>query len=270
MNTVIDLLGRYKYVAMFAVLLACGLGLPLPEEVTLISSGLAVGWEQADFFLASTVCIAGILAGDAFIFGLGRTVGPHLLGSRFMKLLLPERRQKRVGKFFGAHGNKTVFFARFFAGLRIGVYFYAGQHGMKWWKFLIFDLMGAVISGPTSVWIGKFAASQIADPHEARHFATHLLHRGQHWLYTGIGLLVVVMLIHALYNRRRDRLLANGRGTGKLTGVSLSASVIAVPSLAVPAANTDDVPQPMAAMAEPAVVMPASESHASPLPQDAP
>jgi membrane protein DedA with SNARE-associated domain len=267
MNTVIDLLGRYKYIAMFAVLLACGLGLPLPEEFTLISSGLAVGWEQADFFLASAVCVAGILAGDALIFGLGRTVGPRLLGSRFMKLVLPERRQKRVGKFFGKHGNKTVFFARFFAGLRIGVYFYAGQHGMKWWKFLIFDLMGALISGPTSIWVGKFAASQIADPHEARHFATHLLHKGQHWLYTGVGLLVVVMLIDALYNRRRDRLLANRRGSGKQPTVPVSAPVIAVPSLSVPAANTDDVRQQVVASA---AVMPASEPRQSTPSPDAP
>lgn len=239
MNTVLDLLGRYKYLAMFSVLVACGLGLPLPEEVTLISSGLAVGWAQADFYLASVVCVLGILAGDAIVFGLGRMVGPRLLGSRLMRFLLPERRQKRVGQFFGKHGNKTVFVARFFAGLRIGVYFYAGQHGMKWWKFLLFDLAGALISGPTSIWVGKFAASQIADPIHARRAATHLLHKGQHWMYTGVALLVVVMLIHALYNRRRDRLLAQGRATARAGAVVLTPSVIPVPSLSVPAANTD-------------------------------
>ena len=36
-------LARYKYLAMFGVLLLCGIGLPVPEEVTLILSGLAVG-----------------------------------------------------------------------------------------------------------------------------------------------------------------------------------------------------------------------------------
>jgi membrane protein DedA with SNARE-associated domain len=250
MNTILDLLGRYKYIAMFTVLVTCGLGLPLPEEVTLISSGLAVGWEQADFILASLVCVAGILAGDSIVFGVGRMVGPHLLNSRVMKLVLPDRRQKRVTKFFGKHGNKTVFFARFFAGLRIGVYFYAGQHGMKWWKFLLFDLMGALISGPTSIWVGKFAASRIADPHEARQFATHLIHRGQHWLYTGIGLLVVVMLIHMLLNRRRDRLIASGRITARQPAVVVPTPVIVVPSLSVPAANSDNVAVPVESLAE--------------------
>lgn len=246
MNTVLNLLGRYQYVAMFGVLLLCGLGLPLPEEVTLISAGLAVGWEQADFVLASLVCVAGILAGDAVVFGLGRTVGPRLLGSRLMRFVLPERRQKRVAEFFGKHGNKTVFFARFFAGLRIGVYFYAGQHGMKWWKFLLFDLAGALISGPTSIWVGKFAASRIADPSEARWFATHLLHRGQHWIYTGIGLLLVLMLVHMLYNRRRDRILASARLTGRQPAVVMP---IVVPSISLPAANTDGVAVAVASLA---------------------
>ena len=216
MSTVLALLGRYEYVAMFAVLLLCGVGLPLPEEVTLLAAGLAVGWEQADFWLASAVCVAGILAGDAVIFFMGRRFGSQILAARITKFVLPERRQKRVAKYFVSHGNKTVFFARFFAGLRIGVYFYAGQHGIRWSRFLLFDLMGALISGPTSIWVGKFAASRIADPNEARQFATHLLHKGQHWLYIGVALLVVLMLAESLYNRRRDRLLnGNGRRTGE-------------------------------------------------------
>jgi membrane protein DedA with SNARE-associated domain len=115
-----------------------------------------------------------------------------------------------VAKFFAAHGTKTVFFARFFAGLRIGVYFYAGQHGMRFASFILLDLAGAVISGPTSIWVGRFAATKLADPVAARHYATHLLHRGQHWLYLGIGVLVALMVADSLYNRIRDRRLANG------------------------------------------------------------
>ncbi len=235
MNTVLDLLGRYKYVAMFSVLFLCGLGLPLPEEVTLIASGMAVGWAQADFVVASAVCVLGILAGDMVVFGLGRWFGQPLLATRFMRFVLPQKRQDRVSRFFRHHGSKTVFFARFFAGLRIGVYFYAGQHGMKLWRFLAFDLAGALISGPTSIWVGKFAASQIADPHEASRFAARMLHRGQSWIYMAVGLLIVVMLVHALYNRRRDRLLNASRRAINIP------PVIAMPSLQVPAANSDSV-----------------------------
>jgi membrane protein DedA with SNARE-associated domain len=210
MNTVLALVSEYKYVAMFCVLLLCGLGLPLPEEVTLISSGLAVGWGVADFWIASATCVCGILAGDCVVFFAGRHLGGRLLDSRIMRFLVPQRRQKRVAKFFAKHGTKTVFFARFFAGLRIGVYFYAGQHGTRFLTFILLDLAGAVISGPTSIWVGKFAAHKIADPALAHRYAADLLHRGQQWLYLAIGLLVATMIAHAVYNRIRDRRLANG------------------------------------------------------------
>src|SRR5262245_61181055 len=148
LDNLLGLLGRFKYAAMFGILFFCGLGLPVPEEVTLIGSGLAVGWDKADFWLASVACVAGILAGDSIVFALGRYRGKWFLSSRPMRWLLTESRQQRIWKLFARHGNAAVFFTRFIAGLRIGVYAYAGQHGMAWARFLFLDLCGALISGP--------------------------------------------------------------------------------------------------------------------------
>lgn len=205
LDTISDLLSRYKYAAMFAILVLCGLGLPLPEEVTLLASGLAVGWRRADFLMASVACVAGILVGDSVIFALGRYWGRSFLASRPMRLLLPPRRQVKVQKLFAKHGAKTVFFARFVAGVRIGVYAYAGQHGMAWSRFFLLDLIGALISGPTSIWIGKFAAERLADPEDAAALAEHVLKQGQLWIYVGIGALIVLGALHWLWGRRGSR-----------------------------------------------------------------
>lgn len=190
---------------MFGVLILCGLGLPIPEEFTLLAGGLAVGWGHADFWLTSAACVLGILAGDSVIFALGRYLGRPFLAWKPMRWLLPARRQVRVQRLFAKHGSKAVFFARFFVGVRIGVYAYAGQHGMRWSRFLFLDLLGALISAPTSIWIGKFAAENIADPEEAQQFAMTLMKRGEHWLYLAIAVLVLVVVMHWLWNRRRDR-----------------------------------------------------------------
>jgi len=205
LNSIQDLLYRYKYAAMFSILVLCGLGLPLPEEVTLLASGLAVGWRQADWFLASAACVSGILVGDSVVFALGRYWGKPFLASRPMRFLLPPRRQVKVQKLFAKHGVKTVFFARFFAGVRLGVYAYAGQHGMAWTRFILLDLVGALISAPASIWIGKFAAEKLADPDEARAFAEHVLKQGQVWIYIGIGLLIALGVLHWLWGRWASR-----------------------------------------------------------------
>lgn len=211
LDTLLEFLASYKYLAMFGTLVLCGLGLPLPEEVTLIASGLAVGWKQADFLLSCMACVAGILAGDSIVFGLGRYWGRHFLAWKPMRWLLPARRQVKVQRMFAKHGTKTVFFARFFVGIRIGVYAYAGRHGMKWTRFLLLDLLGALISGPVSIWVGKFAAERLADPGEAREMAEYILQQGHHWLYAGLGIIGLLVAVHWLWSHRGER-RKRGRG----------------------------------------------------------
>jgi membrane protein DedA with SNARE-associated domain len=122
-----------------------------------------------------------------------------------MRWLLPEGRQRKVEGLFARHGSKTVFVARFFVGVRIGVYAYAGQHGMRWWRFLLLDLLGAMISGPTSIFVGKFAAEKLADPAQAEAYARHLLEKGHQGIYVVLGGLLVLGLAHWLWTKRSER-----------------------------------------------------------------
>lgn len=205
MDLVLDWLTDLRYLAMFGILFLCGVGLPVPEEVTLVGSGLLVGWGDANFWLASVTCVAGILAGDAIIFGMGHHFGQKFLQSRPMRLLLTHRRQLKVAKFFVKHGSKAVFFARFFAGVRIGVYAYAGSQRMSWPKFLLLDLLGALISGPTSIFIGKIVALKVAsDKDEAAEKALRLVREFGHWLLAAAILLIAAYIVFLIVRRKRE------------------------------------------------------------------
>ncbi len=145
---------EHGYLAVFVVLMLCGLGLPIPEELTLIAAGLVVYREQADLLLMILVTIVGILGGDSLLLFLGRRFGPSLLARPLFRKLLHADRMVRVQKQFDRHGVKAVFFARFFAGIRPCVYFTAGTLGMRYRTFLLLDLAGALLSAPISVWLG--------------------------------------------------------------------------------------------------------------------
>ena len=200
----IDWLTQYQYLAMFGVLFLCGVGLPIPEEVTLIGSGVIVGFGLANFWLASLVCILAILIGDSIIFFTGRKLGQSFPDSWFIRAI----NNKKVHRQFEKHGNKAVFFARFLAGVRIGVYGYAGQHGMRWPKFIFLDLLGALISGPTSVFFGWWAAKTLAPgetPEAALEKAMELFEEYKPVVLLVIAGLVAIIVLYAIYKTRRYR-----------------------------------------------------------------
>ena len=201
---ILEWLEQYQYLAMFGILFLCGIGLPIPEEVTLIGSGVVVGFGSADFWIASAVCVTAILIGDSIIFFTGRKLGQSFPDSWFIRAI----NNKKVHRHFARHGNKAVFFARFLAGVRIGVYGYAGQHGMRWAKFIFLDLLGALISGPTSIFFGMWAAQKLAPgetPKDALEKAMGLFEEYKPIVLLVIGSLVALIIIYAIYKTRRYR-----------------------------------------------------------------
>ena len=81
---VVEILQSYKSLAMFGVLFLCGLGLPVPEEITLLASGLAVALYPA------AAIGTGLLVGspDAFtgLVGFGAEVVGALGRNRLLTL----------------------------------------------------------------------------------------------------------------------------------------------------------------------------------------
>lgn len=152
---------EYGYFAVFGVLVLCGLGLPLPEELTLIAAGVVVYEGRAHLGVMTVVAVFGILAGDSLLFALGRRYGPHLLQRRLFSRLLHAERMSKVRRQFDLHGVKAVFFARFFAGIRAPVYFTAGTLGMRYRSFAALDLLGALLSAPISVWLGYHFGAEL-------------------------------------------------------------------------------------------------------------
>jgi membrane protein DedA with SNARE-associated domain len=152
---------EHSYLAVFGVLLLCGLGLPLPEEITLIAAGVAVYEGRAELVPMMVVTVVGILVGDSILFYFGRRYGPNLLLKPFVARLLHVDRMNKVRREFERHGTKSVFFGRFFAGIRGLVFFTAGTLGMRFRTFLLLDLLGALLSAPISVWLGCHFGAEI-------------------------------------------------------------------------------------------------------------
>lgn len=161
MSIIINLLekltpyGSYAYLIMFLILLACGFGFPMPEDVVLITGGILSARGVVDFWITFLVTMIGVLAGDGIVFTIGYRFGPNIKQTKFFKKLINENREKKIKSWFDKYGDKVIFFARFAPGLRTPLFLTAGSYRVSYWKFFTLDGLAALISVPVWIYIGK-------------------------------------------------------------------------------------------------------------------
>lgn len=152
---------HFTYAGLLLVLVLCGLGLPVPEELPLLTGGFLVYRGITQYPATLVVSFVGVLAGDNSLFFLGRRFGTEVLG--FLGFMRPRTvpRIEQLMRFMDRHGNMAIFYARFLAGVRALVYLTAGSTGVSPRRFIVYDALGALISVPLAVSIGYFFGNQI-------------------------------------------------------------------------------------------------------------
>jgi membrane protein DedA with SNARE-associated domain len=136
---------------MIGMFLACALGVPVPEEVTLISAGVLVSTKQPHLTLAAVSGLSGILISDATLYFLGRYFGPRVFELPLFRTVLTEPRVKWAESRIRRYGPLVCFVGRFLPGLRIAIFTTSGALGLKPQVFLLIDALAAVII--VSLWI---------------------------------------------------------------------------------------------------------------------
>lgn len=153
-------IAQYGYWGPFVVLILCGFGLPLPEEVSLIGAGLLI-YEGHDYWTMLAICIAGVLVGDSVPYTVGRVFGEDALRLRRVRRMLHPRRFRRLERRFQEHRNWAIFSCRFFPGIRWPSYFLAGSMRMSVGRWLTLDLAGALIQVPLALYLGLVFGANI-------------------------------------------------------------------------------------------------------------
>lgn len=147
----------------FLVLLLCGLGLPVPEDIVLVSAGALGEIDGRTWMEVSALMYAGVMLGDSTIFLAGRFFGARLRGSRWFQRYFSEKKQAKVEDLFDRYHSWVLFVGRFLPGLRAPIFFTAGSTRVKFWKFFFFDGLAALISVPFFVWLGHWLWREFKD-----------------------------------------------------------------------------------------------------------
>jgi len=157
----ISITGNLILLIPFLVLILCGLGLPLPEDIVLIFSGFIIYNGYGSLWAGIALGYLGIIIGDSIIYFLGKKSGIKILKNKFFSKFLTKERIKKAKQFTKEHGKKTIFIGRFLPGLRTALFFSCGLLKFKYRTFFIIDSLAAILSAPIFVILGYLFGDKI-------------------------------------------------------------------------------------------------------------
>ncbi len=188
-----NLLSQGLYPMVVIVLVLCGLGVPFPEEAVFLTAGYVGSKHDANLWILCACGIVGILLGDSIPYWVGRKYGLKVIKRRPFSWFMSEKGIEKTRGFFGKHGSKAVFCGRFVAGLRMPTFFMSGSMGVSYVSFLLWDLLGAMISCPTSIYLAFHYGKK----------AEEMLRESKGFLFAGIGLVVLYIVYHVWSHREK-------------------------------------------------------------------
>lgn len=186
--------GKWSYLGLFLILIAAGLGVPLPEDIPLIASGWLVYRGEGNLYLMMLTGLAGVMVGDSLLFNMGRRYGDHVLEHRWLRRIAKPWLLDKARHQYARHGWKILFAARFMPGLRSVLFLTAGAFRVPYWLFLSVDGFAALISVPLWVLAGWHFGSRVEKLIKDARLATMII----------VGGLVACLIVWAIYEYRHN------------------------------------------------------------------
>jgi membrane protein DedA with SNARE-associated domain/rhodanese-related sulfurtransferase len=146
----------YGYLLLFAWVLVEQLGVPLPAMPVLLAAGALSAEHEISFSLALLAGLSASLLADSVWFLVGRRYGHHVLRILCKLSLEPTICVRRTQDSFGRRRDVTLMIAKFVPGLATLAPPVAGQNGMKFGRFLLFDGIGATLWLSALLAAGRF------------------------------------------------------------------------------------------------------------------
>lgn len=150
-------LGNWLFFSLAFIESAPFVGVFIPGA-TLISIGGFLAYQDFlnawDIIFFATI---GAILGDFFSYSMGRWGGKLVKNNKFINNSILRHGES----FFKQHGNKSVFWGRFFGPVRAIIPFIAGLSKMKPWPFIFWNVLSGFGWAVLNVFLGYFSGSII-------------------------------------------------------------------------------------------------------------
>ena len=150
--------GVLAYIIVFSMLLAGAVGIPAPEDLTLIAAGVLSSLSQVNTLLMGVICYIGILTGDLIIYRIGWMAGPALFRKKWFRKHISTHRLQVIRTNLHKNTVFTILVARHLFYIRTATFLMCGAVRISFSRFLIIDAFAALITTPVMMGVGYIFA----------------------------------------------------------------------------------------------------------------
>jgi membrane protein DedA with SNARE-associated domain len=158
-------LDHYGYWAIALLLLLENIGVPVvPGELALIAGAIFAGTGRAGLNVVAVgvVAVVVVIVGAEIGYLIGKFAGRELVLHYGKYVLIKPHHLDRAEAVVSRYGGFVVVIARFIVGLREANGIIAGITQMRWFTFLVFNVIGACLWVGTWLTLGYVAGDHIA------------------------------------------------------------------------------------------------------------
>ncbi len=140
-----ELIEHYGYAIVIVLVMAEGVGLPLPGETALITAA-AIAAQSHRLSIVGVILASflGATSGGLGGYWVGKSGGLPFLTRHGRHVGITTERIAKARRFFTEYGPKAVFAARFIAIVRMFAGLLAGVTNMRFWVFFLWNALGAL------------------------------------------------------------------------------------------------------------------------------
>ncbi len=187
LDNVISFYSSSGYLSVFGMLILCGFGVPIPEDISIIAGGIIAGLGYGNVHVMCLVSFLGVLIGDLTVYSIGRFFGKRIFSKKIGQKVLNKGWFDTILKSFNENGKIVLFSARFMPGLRTPIFLTAGITKVAGFPtFILIDGFAALISVPIWNYLGYYGSKN-------RELLLHWMHE------TKIAIVILIAAIVALY-----------------------------------------------------------------------
>lgn len=183
MDEMLGFILRHGYAVLGVWVFFEQFGFPISSVPALLAAGALAGSGNLSLAAVIIIPILGSLLADTTWYEFGRYRGARVLNLICRISLEPDSCVRNTENLFARQGAKSLMVAKFVPGLSVAAPPLSGMLGMRIWRFLLFDGMGA------GAYVGVFVGLGYIFSHQLEDIARIAL---------GLGMGLMVLLVGSL------------------------------------------------------------------------